>query len=131
VGQQQRRRTHRRGVTPIDPVTASPENIPDTRIHVIFTPNGDAAIIVAEARKRLDFRDPQTMAMKYSIDTPQCAGNHADFSIDGRYVIFTCEFAQTLAKIDLVEKSRRLFKIIKGACLKTCAPDGKCSTSRI
>ena len=34
-----------------------------------FTPDGSAAIVVAEARKRLDFRDPHTMAMKYSIET--------------------------------------------------------------
>ena len=37
--------------------------------------------------------------------TPRCAGiNHADFSIDGRYAIFTCEFTGTVAKIDLVER---------------------------
>jgi YVTN family beta-propeller protein len=63
-------------VTPIDPLTGKPgKNIPvDDPYNMYFTPNGDAAIIVAEARKRLDFRDPHTMAMKYSIDTPQCAG---------------------------------------------------------
>ena len=37
-----------------------------------FTPDGNAAIVVAEARKRLDFRDPHTMAIKYSIETPNC-----------------------------------------------------------
>jgi len=32
---------------------------------------------------------PQTMAMQYSIEVPQCKGiNHADFSIDGRIAIF-------------------------------------------
>jgi DNA-binding beta-propeller fold protein YncE len=55
--------------------------------------------------KRLDFRDPQTMKLQYSIRTPGCAGvNHADFSIDGKYAIFTCEFAQGLAKVDLVSR---------------------------
>ncbi len=118
-------------VTPIDPITGKPgKNIPvDDPYNMYFTPNGDAAIIVAEARKRLDFRDPQTMAMKYSIDTPQCAGiNHADFSIDGRYVIFTCEFAQTLAKIDLVEKRVvGYLKLSKGGMPQDVriAPDGK------
>src|SRR4026207_821866 len=118
-------------VTPIDPLTGKPgKNIPvDDPYNMYFTPNGDAAIIVAEARKRLDFRDPQTMAMKYSIDTPQCAGiNHADFSIDGRYVIFTCEFAQTLAKIDLVEKRVvGYLKLSKGGMPQDVriAPDGK------
>jgi DNA-binding beta-propeller fold protein YncE len=94
-------------VTPIDPATGKPgKNIPvDDPYNMYFTPDGSAAIIVAEARKRLDFRDPQTMAMKYSIETPHCAGiNHADFSMDGRYVFFTCEYAGSLVKIDLVDK---------------------------
>ena len=42
------------------------------------------------------------MALQYIIDTLGCPGiNHADFSIDGRIAIFTCEFSSTLAKIDL------------------------------
>ena len=57
------------------------------------------------ARTRLHFRDPQTMAMQYSIDVPGCPGvNHADFSIDGRYAIFTCEFSGAVVKIDLVKR---------------------------
>jgi len=94
-------------VTPIDPMTGKPgKSIPvDDPYNMYFTPDGGAAIVVAEAHKRLDFRDPHTMALKYSIATPKCAGiNHADFSIDGRYAIFTCEFSGTLAKIDWVEK---------------------------
>ena len=64
-----------------------------------FTPDGKSAIVVAEARKRLDFRDPQTMELQRSLAVPECAGiNHADFSIDGRYAIFTCEFAEQLAE---------------------------------
>src|SRR6185295_16393835 len=70
-----------------------------------FTPDGRFAIIVAEALKRLDLRDPHTMALAGSIAVPQCAGiNHADFSIDGRYAIFTCEFSGQIAKIDMVER---------------------------
>src|SRR5262249_6004096 len=60
------------------------------------------AVVVAEARKRLDFRDPQTMALQLSVDTPNCGGiNHADFTIDGRFAIFTCEFQSSLVKIDI------------------------------
>jgi len=45
------------------------------------------------------------MASQYSIDVPDCPGvNHADFSIDGRFAIFTCEFSGTLVKIDLVDR---------------------------
>jgi DNA-binding beta-propeller fold protein YncE len=94
-------------VTPIDPLTGKPGTaIPvDDPYNMYFTPDGSAAIIVAEAHKRLDFRDPHSMALKYSIATPKCGGiNHADFAIDGRYAIFTCEFTGTLAKIDLVER---------------------------
>jgi YVTN family beta-propeller protein len=118
-------------VTPIDPLTGKPgKTIPvDDPYNMYFTPDGSAAIIVAEARKRLDFRDPHTMAMKYSIDTPQCAGiNHADFSADGRYAIFTCEFAQTLAKIDLLEKKVvGYLKLSKGGMPQDAriSPDGK------
>jgi YVTN family beta-propeller protein len=91
-------------LTPIDPRTGKPGKPVevDDPYNMYFTPDGKSAIIVAEARRRLDFRDPQTMALQYSIDTPKCGGiNHAEFSIDGRYAIFTCEFDGTLAKIDL------------------------------
>ena len=66
----------------------------DDPYNMYFTPDGKYAINVAEARKRLDFLDPHTMKVESSLDVPDCAGvNHADFTIDGRYVIFTCEFA--------------------------------------
>lgn len=94
-------------LTPIDPRTGKPGQaiMVDDPYNMYATPDGQSAIVVAEAHKRLDFRDPRTMALQYSIDTPGCPGiNHADFSIDGRYAIFTCEFAGTLVKIDLVER---------------------------
>ena len=94
-------------LTPIDPRTGKPgKAIPvDDPYNLYFTPDGASAIVVAEARHRLDFRDPKTLAMQYQIDVPRCAGiNHADFSIDGRYAIFTCEFAGSIAKIDLVQR---------------------------
>ena len=95
-------------LTPIDPKTAKPgQAIPvDDPYNLYFTPDGRSAIVVAERRKRLDFRDPQTMAPQQSISAPGCSGiNHADFSIDGRYAIFTCEFrGGGLVKIDLVNR---------------------------
>ena len=94
-------------LTPVDPRTGKPgKAIPvDDPYNMYFTPDGQSAIVVAEARKRLDFRHPQTMALQYSIDTPGCPGiNHADFSIDGRYAIFTCEFSGTLVKIDIAAR---------------------------
>ena len=118
-------------VTPIDPTTGKPgKAIPvDDPYNMYFTPDGSAAIVVAEAHKRLDFRDPHTMALKYSIDTPRCGGiNHADFSIDGRYAIFTCEFAGSLAKIDWIErKVVGYLKLSRGGMPQDVriSPDGK------
>jgi len=94
-------------LTPIDPRTAKPgKAIPvDDPYNMYYTPDGKSAIVVAEARHRLDFRDPQTMAAQYSIDVAGCPGiNHADFSIDGRFAYFTCEFSGAVAKIDLVNR---------------------------
>lgn len=94
-------------VTPINPKTAKPgRSIPvDDPYNMYFTPDGQSAIVVAEESQRLDFRDPHTMALQWSLPTPGCAGiNHADFSIDGRYALFTCEYAGGIAKIDLLKR---------------------------
>ena len=92
-------------LTPIDPKTGKPgkEVMVDDPYNMYFTPDGKQAIVVAEARARLDFRDAHTMALKSSLEVPECKGiNHADFSIDGKYALFTCEFGGKLAKIDMV-----------------------------
>ncbi len=94
-------------LTPIDPKTGKPgKNIlVDDPYNMYFTPDGKEAIVVAEAHARLDFRDPHTMALRSSLDVPQCKGiNHADFSIDGRFAVFTCEFVGGLAKIDMAAR---------------------------
>ena len=46
------------------------------------------------------------MALQQSLPTSSCSGvNHADFSIDGRYATFTCEFrGGGLVKIDMVDR---------------------------
>lgn len=95
-------------LTPVDPRTGKPgKSIPvDDPYNVYFTPDGQSTIIVAEAKHRLDFRDPKTLKLQYSIEAPKCGGiNHGDFSIDGRYAIFTCEFQGSVAKIDMVNKT--------------------------
>jgi YVTN family beta-propeller protein len=93
-------------LTPIDPMTGKPgaSIAVDDPYNMYFTPDGKYAIVVAEAHRRLDFRDPHSMHLEFSLLVPQCEGiNHADFSIDGRYAIFTCEFSGGVAKIDMVE----------------------------
>ncbi|HXC15205.1 MAG TPA: YncE family protein [Stellaceae bacterium] len=95
-------------LTPIDPKTGRPgPSVPVADpYNMYFTPDGKSAIVVAERLKRLDFRDPHTMALQQSVPTPGCSGvNHADFSIDGRYAIFTCEFrGGGLVKVDMVDR---------------------------
>ena len=118
-------------LTPIDPATGKPGKpiAVDDPYNMYFTPDGRSAIIVAEAFKRLDFRDPATMALQSSLATPECAGiNHADFSIDGRYAVFTCEFSKSLAKIDFVDrKVVGYLKLSKGGMPQDVrvSPDGK------
>jgi YVTN family beta-propeller protein len=118
-------------LTPIDPATGKPGKsvAVDDPYNMYFTPDGRSAIVVAEALKRLDFRDPQTMVLQSSLPVPQCAGiNHADFSIDGRFVIFTCEFEGSLAKIDLVgRKVLGYLKLSRGGMPQDIrvSPDGK------
>jgi YVTN family beta-propeller protein len=118
-------------LTPIDPRTGKPGPAVkvDDPYNMYFSPDGQSAIVVAEALKRLDFRDPQTMKLQFSLPTPQCDGiNHADFTIDGRYAIFTCEFDKALTKIDLVErKVIGYLKLSKGGMPQDIrvSPDGK------
>lgn len=123
--------TDKGSITAIDPKTSKRgRTIPaEDPYNMYFTPDGKSAIIVVEARKKLDFRDPQTMALQSSIDTPDCAGiNHADYSIDGRYAIFTCEFSGSLQKIDMVNhKVVGLLKLSKGGMPQDIrvSPDGR------
>lgn len=123
--------TTRGSLTPIDPKTGKPgKAIPvEDPYNMYFTPDGKSAIVVAEALKRLDFRDPQTFELHYSIAAEECPGiNHADFSIDGRFVIFTCEFSGSLVKIDLVErKVLGYLKLSRGGMPQDvrASPDGK------
>jgi YVTN family beta-propeller protein len=118
-------------LTPIDPATgkAGKPVAVDDPYNMYFSPDGRSAIVVAEALKRLDFRDPQTMALQSSLAVPQCAGiNHADFSIDGRFAIFTCEFQGSLAKIDMANKKvLGYLKLSRGGMPQDIrvSPDGK------
>ena len=102
---------NRRGsgsLTPIDPMTAKPGrtiSVPDA-YNMYFMPDGGSAIVVAEEARQLEFRDPHSMAIQSILKIPACAGiNHADFAIDGRYAIFTCEFAGGLVKLDLANRN--------------------------
>ena len=63
------------GVAPIDPRTGKigkAIDVPDS-YNIYFTPDGVSAIIVAEAMRRLEFRDPHTMALQGYIDDVRIA----------------------------------------------------------
>jgi len=118
-------------LTPIDPKTGKPgPDVPvDDPYNMYFSPDGKDAIVVAEAHARLDFRDPKTMALKSSLSVPECKGiNHADFSMDGKYAIFTCEFGGKLAKIDMVNRSVAGYLLLSKKGMPQdirVSPDGK------
>ena len=118
-------------LTPIDPKTGKRgEDVPvDDPYNMYFTPDGKQAIVVAEAHARLDFRDAHTMALQSSLEVPECKGiNHADFAIDGRYALFTCEFGGKLAKIDMVNRKVVGYLLLDKKGMPQdirIAPDGK------
>lgn len=94
---------HTNELTPLDPATGRRgAPVPVTNpYNLYFTPDGQNAIVVAEALQRLDFRDPRTMKLKKSVAVP-CAGvDHIDFSADGAYLIASCELASKMIKVDL------------------------------
>jgi YVTN family beta-propeller protein len=91
-------------LTPIDPRTGTPGTaIPvEDPYNLYFTPDGKFAIVVAEARQRLDFYDPHTWKLKDSLALPSCAGvDHMDFTADGRTLLASCEFADRVITVDV------------------------------
>lgn len=94
-------------LTPIDPATGQEAtNVPvDDPYNLYFTPDGRFAIVVAERRRRLDFRDAHTMTLVQSLRV-QCKGvDHMEFTADGRFALATCEFSGQLVKVDLGTRS--------------------------
>lgn len=80
---------------PIDPQTGKPgpKVAVDDPYNLYFTPDGSDALVMAEKLRRIDVRDPHTMALRRSLEVP-CGGvNHADFSADGTFFVATCEFS--------------------------------------
>jgi DNA-binding beta-propeller fold protein YncE len=100
-------------LTPFDPLTGKPgKRFPVTDpYNMYYSPDGSAAIVVAEARKRLIWYDPKTWKQESETLTPGCSGiDHADFTPNGRLGVFTCEFDGRVAVIDMV--TRKLLRTI-------------------
>src|SRR5258707_6632757 len=94
-------------LTPIDPTTGieGKSVSVDDPYNLYFTPDGKYAMVIAEARRRIDFRDPQTMNLVQSLRV-ECKGlDHVEFTADNRYAIATCEFSGQVVKIDLATRS--------------------------
>jgi YVTN family beta-propeller protein len=94
-------------LTPIDPMTGKegPSVKVDDPYNMYFTPDGKYAMVIAEARRRIDFRDPKDMTLVKSLRV-DCKGlDHVEFTADTRYAIATCEFSGQLVKIDLASQT--------------------------
>jgi len=91
-------------LTPINPATGkiSGRNIQvDDPYNLYFAPGGHQALVMAEARRRIDFYDLPGFrpAKRLQVDCPGV--NHADFSPDGSYLIASCEFGARLVRVDM------------------------------
>ncbi|MFF7142871.1 MULTISPECIES: YVTN family beta-propeller repeat protein [Streptomyces] len=89
-------------LTPIDPKTGEagePVDVHDP-YNLYFTPNGKYAIVMASRDRQLVFRDAHTMKTAKTVPVDCYGVNHADFSLDGRYFIVSCEFSGELLKVD-------------------------------
>ncbi len=118
-------------VTPIDPRTSRagrPIPVADP-YNLYFTADGRRAIVVAEALKRLDFREPHTMRLRHSLKVPTCPGvDHMDYTADGTRALVSCEFGGCVIELDL-----RRERVVRTIRLKTAAmpqdvklsPDGR------
>jgi YVTN family beta-propeller protein len=93
-------------LTPIDPRTGrfgKPVPVEDP-YNLYFTADGRRAVVVAERLRRLDFRDPHTMALKHSLHVPCVGIDHADFTRDGTKALFSCEFSGQMVLVDMVHE---------------------------
>src|SRR5580658_5402984 len=117
-------------LTRIDPATAKKGETVTVKdpYNMYYTPDGKFAIVVAERVHRLDFRDPETMALKDSLKVPCRGVDHMDFTADGRFLIASCEFSAELLKVDVANrKVVGTLHLEKGGMpqdVKT-SPDGK------
>jgi DNA-binding beta-propeller fold protein YncE len=100
-------------LTPIDPRNGQPGKpvaVLDP-YNLYFTPDGAYAVVMAEAYRRIDFRDPHSMKLRHTLDVSSCPGvNHADFTADGRLMLASCEFSGRMILVDV--PSQRLLRTI-------------------
>jgi DNA-binding beta-propeller fold protein YncE len=119
-------------LTPINPRNGKPGK--PVRVldpyNLYFTPDGSYAVVMAEAYKRIDFRDPHTMKLRHTLNVPSCPGvNHADFSADGRLMLASCEYSARMILIDVPRQKLlhtiKLPRSLAGPQDVKLSPDGR------
>lgn len=100
-------------LTVIDPRTGRlGRSIPiDDPYNMYFTADGRFMVVVAEAQRRLDFYDAQTLRPvgRLPVDCPGV--DHLDFSADGTHVLASCEFGARMIWVDMA--ARRVVSTIR------------------
>src|SRR5439155_2537201 len=93
-------------LTAINPRTTRPGRTiaVDDPYNLYFTTDGRFAIVVAERNRRLDFRDPHSMALVHQLSVPCRGVDHMDFSADGSYLLASCEFSGQMVKVDVARQ---------------------------
>lgn len=91
-------------LSPINPATGKPSGPAikvDDPYNLYFAPGGRQALVMAEARRRIDFYDLPgfRLAKRLPVDCPGI--NHADFAADGSYLIASCEFGGRLIRVNM------------------------------
>jgi YVTN family beta-propeller protein len=118
-------------LTPINPWTGAPGRpVPvSDPYNMYFTPNGRYAIVMAESRRQIAFRDAHTMKLHRVLSVPGCAGvNHADFTANGRLMLVSCEFASAMIVVDVrAERLVRTLSLPDGSSPQDVklSPDGR------
>jgi YVTN family beta-propeller protein len=90
-------------LTTINPRTGQlGKKIPvDDPYNLYFTADGRFAVVVAEARRRLDFYDAKTFRLVHQLAVPCRGVDHMDFSSDGTHALVSCEFAAKMIYVDM------------------------------
>jgi DNA-binding beta-propeller fold protein YncE len=116
-------------LTPINPDTgrrAGP-NIPvDDPYNMYFSPDGQHAIVVEEARQILAFRDPHSFALQKALAV-HCSGvDHMDFAADGSFLLGSCEFSGLMVRVDLATETVTGYVHVGGSPQDVkLSPDGR------
>ena len=111
----------------IDPRTSLPvETIRITDpYNLYFTPDGTAAVVVAERLNRLDVYDRSSWRLLFSVPVPWPGADHLDFSADGHILMTSAEFSGAIVKVDLTRRMVVSYAYVGGLPVDVrLAPDG-------